>query len=142
MLSLRIVAGGAVFLFVSGAAVSGVAAQTATTDTPGKPLELLRIIEQPVRSKALTHSRLHTAIHRSLAVTSKRHSVIAKAQKSQPTVQDTAAVNSSEDSNQTPATRVAASEPTPSPSEPVMGRLIVGNPAVAVASQSDVNDIG
>jgi hypothetical protein len=145
MLNLRIVAGGAVFLLVSAAAAGGVAAQTATTDTPGKPLELLRIIEAPARPRAVAHSRLHTAIHRSIAAR-RHHSVFAKVQPKEPTVQDTAAsVVSRPDTNTVAPTRVAAADPSsspvPSPSEPVMGSLVVGNQTVAVASQSDVNAI-
>lgn len=145
MLSLRIVAGGAVFLLVAAAAAGGVAAQTATPDTPGKPLELLRIIEAPARPRAVAHSRLHTAIHRSIAVR-RHHSVIAKAQPSEPSVQDTAGPTvSSPNTDATAPTSVAAADPSsspvPSPSEPVMGSLVVGNQTVAVASQSDVNAI-
>jgi hypothetical protein len=145
MLSLRIVAGGAVFLFVSAAAVGEAAAQSATTDTPGKPLELLRIVEAPARPRAVAHSRIHTAIHRSIAVR-RHHSVIAKVQPSEPSVQDTAASTvSPPDADTTAPTSVAAadasSSPVPSSSEPVMGSLVVGNQTVAVASQSDVNAI-
>jgi hypothetical protein len=146
MLSLRIVAGGAVFLLVSAAAAGGVAAQAATTDTPGKPLELLRIIEAPARPRAVAHSRIHTAIHRSFAARSKHHSIIAKVQRSEPAVQNTAAsMVHAPDTDTTSQTSVAAADPSsspvPSPSEPAMGPLVVGNQTVDVASQSDVNAI-
>ena len=145
MLSLRIVAGGAVFLLVSAAAAGGVAAQTATTDTPGKPLELLRIVEAPARPREVAHSRIHT-IHRAIVARSRHHSLIAKVQPKEPTVQDTAAsVVSPPDTDTTAPTNVAAADPSsspmPSPSEPVMGPLVVGNQTVDVASQSDVNAI-
>lgn len=147
MLNLRIVAGGAVFLLVSAAAAGGVAAQTVPTDTPGKPLELLRIIEQPARPRAVAHtvahSRIHTALHRAIAAR-RHHSIIAKVQPDQPTVQYRAAsVVSPPETNTTALTNVAAADPSsspvPSPSEPVMGPLVVGNQMVDVASQSDVN---
>jgi hypothetical protein len=146
MLSLRIVAGGAVFLLVSAAAAGEAAAQNATTDTPGKPLELLRIVEAPARPQAVAHNRIHTAIHRAIAARSRHHSVIAKVQPKEPTVQDAAASSVSPPHTDTaPATSVAAADPpsqaVPSPSEPVMGPLVVGNQTVDVASQSDVNAI-
>jgi hypothetical protein len=146
MLSLRIVAGGAVFLFVSAAAAGGAAAQTAMPDTPGKPLELLRIIEAPERPRTVAHYRIHTAIHRAIAARSRHHSVFAKVQPSKPTVRDTtASMIRPPDADTTAPTSVAAadpsSQPAPSPSEPVMGPLVVGNQTVDVASQSDVNAI-
>jgi hypothetical protein len=143
MLSLRIVAGGAVFLLVSAAAVGGVAAQTETTETPGKPLELLRIIEAPERPTAVAHSRIHTATHRWIAAR-KRHSFIAKVQPSKPTVQDMAASTlRPEDADMAAPASVAtadqASQPVPPPGDPAMGPLVVGNQTVDVASQSDLN---
>ena len=64
MLSLRGVTTGAVVLFISGVAINLAVAQTATTDAPGKPLQLLRIIEAPAMPKAVAHNRIHAALHR------------------------------------------------------------------------------
>jgi len=143
MLSLRIVAAGAVVLFACGTAAGGAAAQSATADTPGKPLELLRIIEQPLRPKVAAHSRFHAAIHRSFAARSKRHSVIAEAKAQHPTAQDAAPAIVPDD-NSAPAavaTTEPALQPVPPLAEPAIGELVVGNRTVALASQSDVNEI-
>jgi hypothetical protein len=149
MRSLRKVTAGAVVLFVSGAAVSGAAAQTATADTAGKPLQLLRIVEQPLRPRATAHAKIHAAIHRTIAARSnKRHSVVAEtnAEPSEPPAQAMAAqASSADDTDATAPAGVAAVEPAPQPasppSEPAVGPLVVGNQAVQVASQTDVNAI-
>ena len=141
MLSLRGVAAGAVVLFMSGAAINVAVAQTAT-DAPGKPLQLLRIIEAPARPKAVAHNRIHTALHRTVAMRSlKRHTVVAEAktEQSTPTAQDTMPNVSADDADTTAPTAFAAAEPAPSPGAPVMGPLVIGNQTVDVASQSDLN---
>jgi hypothetical protein len=175
MLSLRIVAGGAVFLLVSGAAVGRAAAQDAT-DMPGRPLQLLRIVEEPEHPAA--HSKIHrsehrselhrdrdrdrdraeihrseihhstAALHRSLVARSRRHLAVAKAklERSERAAENAAAATLRPETSDTAApVNVAAADPAaqplPSPSEPVMGRLVVGDQPVAVASQSDVNEL-
>jgi hypothetical protein len=146
MLSLRGVTAGAIVLFMSSAAIEGAVAQTATTDAPGKPLQLLRIIEAPARPKAVAHNRIHAALHRVAAVRSvKRHTVVAEAktEQSTPTAQDTTPTVSADDADTPAPASFAAAEPAaqaaPSPGAPVMGPLVVGNQAVEVASQTDVN---
>lgn len=146
MLSLRGITAAAVVLFMSGAAVEGALAQTATTEAPGKPLQLLRIIEAPARPKAVAHNRIHAALHRVAAVKSaKRHTVVAeaKAEQSAPTAQDAMPTVSADDADTTAPTSVVAAQPptrpAPSLGEPVMGPLVVGNQPVEVASQTDVN---
>jgi hypothetical protein len=145
MLNLRGITAGAVVLFMSGAAVEGALAQTATTNAPGKPLQLLRIIEQPARPKAVAHNRIHAALHRVAAVRSaKRHTVVAeaKAEQSAPTAQDAMPMVSADDDTTAP-TSFAAAVPTPQPAppsgEPAIGPLVIGNQPVEVASQTDVN---
>jgi hypothetical protein len=146
MLSLRGITAAAVVVFMSAAAVEGALAQTATTDAPGKPLQLLRIIEAPARPKAVAHNRIHAALHRVAAVRSaKRHTVVAEAktEQSAPTAQDAMPTVSAEDAETTAPTSFVAAEPptrpAPSLGEPVMGPLVVGNQPVEVASQTDVN---
>jgi hypothetical protein len=143
MLSLRGVTAGAVVLFMSGAAIGGASAQTATTDAPGKPLQLLRIIEAPARPKAVAHNRIHAALHRTVAARSlRRHTVVAeaKAEQTTPTAQDAVPMVSADDADATAPTGFAAAEPAaPSPGAPVMGPLVIGNPPVEIASQNDVN---
>ena len=51
MPNIRFIAAGAVVLLVSGLAAGSAAAQTATDGTPGKPLQLLKIVEQSNRPK-------------------------------------------------------------------------------------------
>ena len=174
MLSLRIVAGGAAFLLISGAAVGRAAAQDAT-DMPGRPMELLRIVEAPEhpvahskihrseirrsdlhrdrdRDRAETHrSEIHhatAALHRSLVARSRRHLAVAKAklERSERAAENAAASTLRPENTDTAApVNVAAADPAaqplPSPSEPVMGRLVLGDQPVAVASQSDVNEL-
>jgi len=146
MLSLRGVTTGTVVLLISGAAITGAVAQTATTDTPGKPLQLLRIIEAPARPKAVAHNRIHAALHRAVAMRSiKRHTVVAEAKVEQsPTIQDAAApAVSMEDTDKAAPNAFAAAEPAPAPayvpSSPAMGPLIVGDRTVDAASQADAN---
>ena len=143
MLSLRGVTTGAVVLFISGVAISVAVAQTATTDAPGKPLQLLRIIEAPARPKAVAHNRIHAALHRATAMRNlKRHTVVAEAkvEQSEPTAQDASPPGVSvEDADTAPPTTFAAAEPAPAPSAPAIGTLVVGNQLVGVASQADVN---
>jgi hypothetical protein len=146
MLSLRGVTAGAVVLLVSSVAIEGAVAQTATTDAPGKPLQLLRIIEAPARPKAVAHNRIHAALHRVAAVRSvKRHTIVAEArtEQSAPTAQDAMPSVSADDADTTAPASFAAAEPAarpaPSPGAPVMGPLVIGNQAVDVASQADVN---
>lgn len=142
MLSLRGVTAGAVVLFMSGTAINVAVAQTAT-DAPGRPLQLLRIIEAPARPKAVAHNRIHAALHRAVAMRRlKRHTVVAeaKAERSRRTAQDVASpAVGTDESDATAPTAFAAADPTPTPSAPVMGPLVVGNQTVDVASQSDIN---
>ena len=155
MLTLRGVTTGAVLLFISGAAVDGAIAQTAT-DTPGKPLQLLRIIEAPARPKAVAHNRIHAALHRAAghrtfaAKIGKHHTVVAEAkvEPGEPTLQDAAAPALGTEDADTAIPAVAAAEPAPAPlpavapaGDPAMGPLIVGNQAVEAASQTGVNAI-
>lgn len=144
MLSLRGVTTGAVILFISGVAINVAVAQTATTDAPGKPLQLLRIIEAPARPKAVAHNRIYAALHRgaTAARNLKRHTVVAEAkvEQSEPTVQDASPPGVSvEDADTAPPTTFAAADPAPAPSAPAIGALVVGNQLVGVASQADVN---
>jgi hypothetical protein len=148
MLSLRGVTVSAVVLFMSSVAIEGAAAQTTTTEAPGKPLQLLRIIEAPARPKAVAHNRIHAALHRVAAVRSvKRHTVVAEAktEQSAPTAQDATPSVSADDADTTApigfAAAKPATQPAPSLGEPVMGPLVVGTPTVEVASQNDVNDL-
>jgi hypothetical protein len=148
MLSLRGVTVSAVVLFMSSVAIEGAAAQTTTTDAPGKPLQLLRIIEAPARPKAVAHNRIHAALHRVAAVRSvKRHTVVAEAktEQSAPAAQDATPSVSADDADSTApigfAAAKPATQPAPSLGEPVMGPLVVGTPTVEVASQTDVNNL-
>jgi hypothetical protein len=146
MLRFRAVTAGAVVLFMSGAAINGAIAQSATADAPGKPLQLLRIIELPARPKAVPHNRIHAALHRVAALRSaRRHTVVAEAktEQSAPTAQDAMPTMSADDADTTAPTGFAAAEPAAQPArpspEPAIGPLIVGNQTVEIASQNDVN---
>jgi hypothetical protein len=147
MLSLRGITTGAAVLLISGAAITGAVAQTASPDTPGKPLQLLRIIEAPARPKPVAHNRIHAALHRAVAMKNlRRHTVVAEAkvEQSEPTVQDAAppAVSAEDTDTSSPTTFAAAdaaAAAAPTPGAPAIGPLVVGNQLVDVASQADVN---
>lgn len=94
MLSMRIVAAGALLAL----AASGAAAQTATTNTPGKPLPLLQILEKPAkaRSRHQPESTRRTGQKTGKRISAKHDRVAAK-RKRRPapvrTVQHTAPPN-------------------------------------------------
>ena len=120
MLSFRGITIGAAVLLMSGTVITGAVAQTASADVPGKPLQILRIVEAPVKpAKPVAHNRIHAALHRAAAVKSlKRHTVVAEAkvEQSEPTVRDAPPpAVSMEDADAAAPTTLAAAEPSPAP---------------------------
>ena len=144
MLSLRGVTIGAAVCLMSSAAINVAVAQTATTEVPGKPLQILRIVEAPATSRPVAHNRIHAALHRAVAMKNlKRHTVVAEAkvEQSPPTIQDAAppAALGTDDSETAAPAAFAAADPAPAPSAPAIGSLVVGKPLVDVASPADIN---
>ncbi len=148
MLNTRFSAAGAAALLVLGLAAGSAAAQTATDETPGKPLQLLKIVEQPNRLKSKLHRHPKTA-----AVKGPR-THIAKLEHKRPhahgPVQTAAAptpAGALPAPNSTAPMSFAAAEPAPAPqlaptpSAPFPSELVVGGQTVQVASPNAVNDI-
>ena len=143
-MNTRFSTAGAVVLLVSGLTAGSAAAQTAAGDTPGKPLQLLKIVEQPSRPKTRPHAK--TGALKS----SKTH--VAKLERRRPHAQaQTAAApapaSALSAANSTAPMSFAAAEPAPAsqlaptPGAPVPSELVVGGQTVQVASPNAVNDI-
>ena len=87
MLGIRIAAAGAVVLLFSSATIIGAAAQSATksTSTPGKPLQLLKIFEQPSKPKMKPHAKVlaKSSAKRAVRIAAgrKTHTHVAAAQR-------------------------------------------------------------
>ncbi len=144
MPNVRFAAVVAVVLLVSGLTVGNAVAQDATNAAPGKPLQLLKIVEQPV--KARTKLRAKTAAVRRF----RAH--IAKLEHKRPhaqaqTAAAPAATNASPAADPVAPMSFAAAEPAPAPqlapapSTPFPSELVVGGQTVQVASPNAVNDI-
>lgn len=147
MLSIRFVTAGAVLLLVSGLAAGGAGAQDAAP-APGKPLQLLKIVEQPNKTKIRPHEkRLSRHI-------SKARFAVAKREPARParTADATPPANIQPAPTAWPATdapapiAVAAATAAPLPPAPAPaalnpGELVVGGQTVQVASPNEVNDI-
>jgi len=150
MLSIRILAAGAVLVIAVGSA----AAQTATTSPPGKPLPLLQIVQQPNKAKARapaktaarfvkrTSAKTHARTHRALAAGRSRHL---------PTQAATAAAAASiwPAADTARPADIAALAPAPQPAsafaepvaEAVPNEIVVGGQTVQVASPDAVNPL-
>jgi hypothetical protein len=143
MPSVRIMAAAAAVLLFSGMATGGAAAQSATNQTPGKPLQLLKIVEQLTGPTIKPHVRSHT---RSAARKTVHHAAAGR-EKSRPQVQTAMAVapdNIWPTVNPIPPTQVAAAESAPiasASSDLAIGELVVSGQTVQVASPDDVNAI-
>jgi hypothetical protein len=133
---------GAAALLVLGLAAGSAAAQTATGDTPGKPLQLLKIVEQPSRPKIRPHAK--TGALKS----SKTH--VARLEHKRPHAQTAATpapASAWPAANSSAATNVAAAEPAPAaqfasaPSAFAPSDLVVGGQTVQIASPDAVNQI-
>ncbi len=160
MPNIRIVTGGAIFcgfLLVSGMSAGDAAAQTAATDTPGKPIQLLQLL-QPSAAKAAPRAKLAA---KPVAKSSKtriasrrkvsRHTRVAERKRHAPAQiaeareQATPAAGVWPAAPSAPPAEVAAAEPAPqarsAPAETAPSELVVGGHAVQVASPNDANDI-
>jgi len=144
MLSIRILAAGAVLVIAVGSA----AAQTATAGPPGKPLPLLQIVQQPNNAKTRAHAK--TAAKFVTKTSAKTHRAVAAGRSRRvPTRTATAAAAASiwpAAETATPAD-IAAFAPAPAPApqpasasvEPEPSEFVVGGQTVQVASPDDVN---
>lgn len=142
MLSIRFVTVSAVILLFSGMAAGGATAQTAANETPGKPMQILRIVEQPAKAAkphAQTAAKSHRTHHYARVERTRPHLPVQTAAPAADDVSPTA--------NSAAPTDVAAAEPAPAPqfaatpSAPTPGELVIGGQTVQVASPDAVNDI-
>lgn len=158
MLNIRIVTAGAIFSafsLVSGLTVSGAEAQTAPTETAGKPIQLLQLL-QPSKAKTKpqaklaakpagktrTASRSRTRSHGIHSVVAARKRFHARTQIAQAPAPDSAWPAASSAA----PTEVAAAAPIPpqpvaAPTEAAAGALVVGGHTVQLVSPNDANEI-
>lgn len=130
MLSIRLIAAGTALAMAAG----GAAAQTAMSQAPGKPLQLLQIVQHPKAARARPHAQSaaklteRTAHHTELAKRAhiKPHRIIA-ARRTRPPADET----------ETQASAVPSEAPAPAPvaaaAPPASGWPAVKNSAPAVA---------
>ncbi len=138
MLSIRIVAAGAVSLVLSLImAVGGAAAQTATNTAPGKPIPLLQILTQPDKTKTKLHAK------RMSRTAGKTHIASAKAKPVRP-MQAVAAVAPEAADAAAPA-EIAVAEPVaelaPAFTDPMPSEVTIAGQSVQVVSPDEVNEI-
>jgi hypothetical protein len=128
MLRTRIAAvAAAALLFAT--AITAAAAQTATSQPAGKPLQLLKIVEQPSKGKPHAKAAAKSMVKRSskVAARTKKHTHLAALRRHRP---------------QLPVLAAATPVPTPAPppdsilpvANPAMTTDIAGEPAVQPAS--------
>lgn len=134
MLSIRIVAAGAiVWVMASGSA----AAQTATNTAPGKPIPLLQILTQTDKTKAKPHAR------RIARMKARTHLALAKSKTARPAgIAQAAAAEDADAAAPTAITAVVPTlETTPAFIERDPSELVVGGRTVQVVSPDDANEI-
>jgi hypothetical protein len=141
MLSVRFVTVSAVILLFWGLAADRAAAQTASTETPGKPMQILQIVEKPAKAMK-PHAQMRSGGSHKI-----HHYARAESKRPHLPVQTAAAPADSVSPpiNSAPPIDVAAAEPVPqlapTPSDPTPGELVIGSQTVKVASPDAVNDI-
>jgi hypothetical protein len=155
MSRIRIAAAGAALLLLSGLTAGGAAAQTATNEPPGQPLQLLRLLHFGAPSheaKVKPRARLLAkSVTKPTAKSgAKRLALSATALEKQAPAQanTTAALPPASiwpAVNAVPPIGFAAAEPaasaTSTPGEPGPSEIVVAGQTVKVASPDDVNEI-
>jgi hypothetical protein len=156
MLRTRIAAAGAAFLLFAGLTIAGAGAQSAPNPPAGKPLQLLKIIEQPSKARTKPHAKLAAKSSRKQAVkvaaTRQARTHIATAgRKLRPPVVQAVDTPAPGDVSPPPIPAapadVAAALPVPQPvaaptvPAPTPDELVVAGQSVKVASPDDVNEI-
>jgi hypothetical protein len=162
LLSIRIVTASAVVLLVSGMTAGGAAAQTATNETPGTPLQLLKIGEQPNKTNTKRHVKLLAHKTHSTVFARKPSRLPAQTVKADTpdSVSPAQTVKADTPDSVWPAQTVKADTPdsvwpavnpaaptevipqsTSTPGNLVPNELIVAGQTVQLASPADVNEI-
>jgi hypothetical protein len=152
MLRTVVAATGAAVLLFSELTIAS--AQTATDTTAGKPLQLLKVAEQPSKTKAKPHAKLAAkpAARHSVNVAAKRkpHTHIATAGRKRPLLPVQAASAPVPDTAWPVASAAAPAEIAPAapavapatlPPGPAQSEMVVAGQPVKVASPDDVNEI-
>jgi hypothetical protein len=149
MPTIRIVTAGAllsIVLFVSGTVTGSATAQTAAAQPAGKPLQLLKVVEQPGKSTAKPNRKV--AVKRStkhtvkVAARGKTHTHIATAGRKRPLLAAQAAAAPAPDSIWPgPDAAAAISQPVAEPTEPVPSEVVVAGQTVQLAAPDEVNAI-
>ncbi len=146
MLSIRLVAAGGALMLLSGLTGGGALAQTATDQTPGKPLQLLQWSHTTAQSgeprarprakiaeRKITHTATNAAKHR-------RSPVETAAATPQATVW--APLNAVASDSTTPAPTVEpVSQAASAPANPIPSELVVAGQTVQIASPDQVNEL-
>jgi hypothetical protein len=153
MLRTRFVVTAAAVLLFAGAAITGATAQTAASQPTGKPLQLLKIVEQPSKTKAKPHAKLAAkpAGKHAIKVAAKRksHTHIAQAGRKRPAlpIQTASAVKPdlvwAEAQTAPPAEAAATPAPPPAalPTAPPPAEVPVANQTVQIVAPDEVNEI-
>lgn len=161
MLRTRIAAVAAAALLSAAAATTAATAQTAGSQSAGKPLQLLQIAEQPSKAKAKSHANAiaKSTVRRSrkVAARTKRHTHAAALRRHRPLLPvKTAEVAPTPAPTPAPvadpiwpaanpamATEITAAAPAakPAAAEPDPSEVVVGGQSVKVASPGEVNEI-
>jgi hypothetical protein len=151
MLRVVVAAAGAAFLLFSGLEIA--TAQTTANTSAGKPLQLLKVAEQPGKTKAKPHAKLAAkpSANRPVKVAAKRkiHTHIATAGRKRPLLPAQAASTPASDTAG-PTARAAAPDeiaavapatPATLPHGPAQSEMVVAGQSVKVAAPDDVNEI-
>jgi len=146
MLSIRVVAAGAALMLLSGLTAGGALAQTATDQTPGKPLQLLQWLHTTAQSsepKARPRAKIaeRKITHTATAVAKHRRSPVETAEAT-PQASVWAPLNAVASDSTTIAATV---EPVPqaalTPANPIPSELVVAGQTVQIASPDQVNEL-
>jgi hypothetical protein len=151
---IRIAAAGAIaslVLFVSGIAATSALAQSATGETPGKPLQLLKIVEGPSPASRPHHMAAAKPSHHARLAFRPRarlHHMMARAIPPHAPAQATDAPPPAPawpQANSSPQADVAAADPPPPPTaatpDQTPSQIVVAGQTVQVASPNDVNEM-
>lgn len=157
MQSIRIVTAGAfvsIVLFVSGTVTGNATAQTATNGTPGKPLQLLKIVEHPGKARPKPHAKVlaRSSAKRAVKIAARRKTYIHIAAAEQRRLHlpvEPASAPPPDDISPTAgaiapveaAVAAATPQPVAAQTEPAPSEVVVAGQTVQVASPDDVNEI-
>ena len=147
MSNIRIAAAGAALLLLSGLTAGGAAAQTATDQATGQPLQLLRWLHLTSQAnKPTTRPRAKLAERKTLRTASaftKHRRLPVETAEATPPATTRPAVNpiAPMETTITTATLVPAPQPALVPGVPVPNELVVAGQTVQVAPPDEVNEL-